>query len=633
MATIDEAMAVAIAEHRTGRQDAAATLYRRVLAVEPGHANALHLLGLTERHAGRTKDGIALIQQALRQDPFLVEARLNLANILLNIGDGNGARVQWRAVLAIDPTNAMVLHSLGTHAAGHGGAGRPWAIRSLRRALALAPENASTWHDLGLLLRQDEQVGAAIDCQRQAITLQPGFLSAWMNLGNALLEAGDAAGAMAALRHALVMTPDSRECWYNLGNARYRTGDLTKALACYQRSAILGLPAARARVVAVLVEQGRDAAAEAALGRFLPMDGTDVSTCIELLHGMMVRAGRQAEARILFTRLASLPLAGRLYPTECRTALAALDLDEGDAPSAVARLANIRSDNCWMFTVRSLAGLRTSLDEQGLSLSRPVNPHPERPRLTSTTLGNRGRFAHNALEYVLMRLYAEKHGCRLETPDWVGGVYFDLDDPMPGRPLPSWPFGRRVLNNLLTGASQDEPVINRDVLSPLFLFDYKVEYRDRVRSWLRPRACWAPWIDPAVTALRAAGGTIVALHIRRGDFVQYGYPITQTQWYVDWLRALWPTLDRPVLFLASDDLPAVRSAFVDFNPLTLADIAPPWPGLDYLQDFHVLTQADIVGISTSSGFSQLAARLNKRARLCVEPDAAAGSIKPFITWS
>lgn len=633
MATIDEAMAVAIAEHRAGRHDAAATLYRRVLAVHPGHANALHLLGLTERHAGRASDGISLIQKALGHDPFLIEARLNLANILLAIGDGNAAQAQWRAIQVIDPTNAAALHSLGTNAAGHGGAGRPWAIRSLRRALALSPDAASIWHDLGLLLRQDEQVDAAIDCQRRAIALHPGFLSAWMNLGNALLEAGDAAGAMAALRHALVMAPDTRECWYNLGNARYRTGDLDGALACYQRSAILGLPAARARVVAVLVDLGRDAAAEAALGRYLPLDGTDVSTCIELLHSMMVRARRQADARVLFTRLASLPLAGRLYPTECRTALAALDMDAGDAPSAVARLDNIRSDNCWMFTVRSLAGLRCSLDTRGLSLPRRANPHPEQPRLTSTTLGNRGRFAHNALEYVLMRLYAEKHGCTLETPDWVGGVYFDLDDPVPGTPLPPWPFGRRVLNNLLTGASQDEPVINRDVLSPLFLFDYKVEYRDRVRSWLRPRACWAPWIDPAVTALRAAGATIVALHIRRGDFVQYGYPITQTQWYVDWLRDLWPTLDRPVLFLASDDLQAVRSAFAEFNPLTLAEIAPPWPNLDYLQDFHVLTQADIVGISTASGFSQLAARLNERARLCVEPDVAAGCIRPFVPWS
>ena len=125
---------------------------------------------------------------------------------------------------------------------------------------------------------------------------------------------------------------------------------------------------------------------------------------------------------------------------------------------------------------------------------------------------------------------------------------------------------------------------------------------------------------------------MVAIHIRRGDFLQYGYPITETQTYVDWLRALWPTLDKPVLYLASDDIPAVRAAFREFRPVTLHDAGPAWPGLEFLQDFHVLTQADIVGISAASGFSQLAARLNARASLCVEPDMKTGGIKPFQAW-
>jgi hypothetical protein len=237
------------------------------------------------------------------------------------------------------------------------------------------------------------------------------------------------------------------------------------------------------------------------------------------------------------------------------------------------------------------------------------------------------------LEYVLLRLYAEKQDCVLETPDWVGGAYFDLHDPVPSGPLPPWPFARRVLNGSVTGERQGRAVVDRDLLSPLFLYDYPMEYRDRVRSWLRPRPQWSPWIDPPVDTLRAVGRTIVAIHIRRGDFLQYGYPVTETRWYVDWLRTLWPTLDRPVLYLASDDIPAVRAAFREFRPVTLDDAAPSWPGLEFLQDFHVLTQADIVGTSTASGFSQLAARLNERARLCVEPDIEARCIRPFIPWT
>ena len=47
----------------------------------------------------------------------------------------------------------------------------------------------------------------------------------------------------------------------------------------------------------------------------------------------------------------------------------------------------------------------------------------------------------------------------------------------------------------------------------------------------------------------------------------------------------------------------------------------------------MLTQADVVGISAASGFSQLAARLNRRARLFVEPDVEARRIRPFRPWT
>ena len=634
MAMMHDVLKAALADHRAGRLDRAAAAYRQVLAADPGNADALHLLGLTERQAGRGQEATALIRRALTLAPHLIEARLNLANILQAGGDMAAARAQWRMVLALDPANAAAWHALGATLAGDGGAGRPAAIRALRRAALLDPSRASIQHDLGLLLRQDDRIDEAIACQRRALELEPGLLAAWMSLGNALLELNDTDGALAALKRAASLSPATPEIWFNLGNLRYRLADLDGALAYYQRAARLGLAVARPRVVAVLLDQGQDRAAETALSAYLPLDGTDVSTCLEQLYTLLLRGDRRAEARNLFTRLATVPLAGRQYPIECLTALSALDLAEGADPAiAASRLETLRTDNCWTFTIRSLAALERTRRQQGCQWHRPANPAPDQPRLTSSSLGNRGRFAHNALEYVLLRLYAEKHGCVLETPDWVGGAYFDLDDPVPSGPLPPWPFARRLLNTSLTGEHLRPPVVDRDVLSPLFLYDYPLEYRDRVRSWLRPRPQWAPWIEPPVDTLRAVGQTVIAIHIRRGDFLQYGYPITETGWYVDWLRALWPTLDKPVLYLASDDIPAVRAAFREFRPVTLEDAAPSWPGLEYLQDFHVLTQADIVGISAASGFSQLAARLNERARLCVGPDMAAGGIRPFIPWT
>jgi Flp pilus assembly protein TadD len=53
MATISEALAIAIQHHQAGRLQAAEQIYRQILALQPNHADAWHLLGLIARQAGR----------------------------------------------------------------------------------------------------------------------------------------------------------------------------------------------------------------------------------------------------------------------------------------------------------------------------------------------------------------------------------------------------------------------------------------------------------------------------------------------------------------------------------------------------------------------------------------------------
>ena len=46
MATIPEALAVAVQYHQSGNLQQAEAIYRQILQVDPNHANALHLLGV-----------------------------------------------------------------------------------------------------------------------------------------------------------------------------------------------------------------------------------------------------------------------------------------------------------------------------------------------------------------------------------------------------------------------------------------------------------------------------------------------------------------------------------------------------------------------------------------------------------
>ncbi len=634
--TVDEALALAVDHHRAGRLAEAQELYRRILEVDRHNFNALHLSGQIARQQGDLPRAIDLVGRSVGLFPYFMPAQLSLAQMLRDAGRGREAAARYRSALTLEPESAEFWRSLGRLLTAEGGsAAAPAAVAAFNRAISLVPSDAATRYDLGVTLRGMERLAEGMAQYRAVIDVQPGFASAHMSLGNALLEDGDTAAAAASLRRAAALVPAAPEIFYNLGNVHHTAGDFPAALKTYRRAADLGLAAGRVRAGVVLRDMRRkeEAAAELRAALDAPLRGADAPSVIENLTALAIESGRLDEGRAFFAQLAGRSLGGQNYLGECLTALADIDLHDGRAKEAAARLARVSGDNCRFFTVKSLSAMAATMQDMGVTLIRPENPDPSRPRITSSSLATHGRFAHNALEYVLLRVYAEKYGLTLETPDWVGGWFFDLDDPRPAGGLRPLNFARRTLNALGQGETDRPPVVDCDILSPLFLFEHKEIWRERVQGLLKPRPIWRPFLDPAMERLRERGDTVVAIHIRRGDFVQFGYPITETRWYVDWLRALWPTLRRPVLYVASDDLAGVRGDFAEFSPLTRADVVNDWPSLEYLQDFHVLMHADVLGISTASGYSTLAARLNVNARLFVEPDVEAGEVRPFAPWT
>ena len=65
MATISEALAIAVQHHQAGRLQAAEQIYRQILAVEPNHADALHLLGVIAHQLGKHEAAVEYIARAI----------------------------------------------------------------------------------------------------------------------------------------------------------------------------------------------------------------------------------------------------------------------------------------------------------------------------------------------------------------------------------------------------------------------------------------------------------------------------------------------------------------------------------------------------------------------------------------
>jgi FkbM family methyltransferase len=255
-----------------------------------------------------------------------------------------------------------------------------------------------------------------------------------------------------------------------------------------------------------------------------------------------------------------------------------------------------------------------------------------RSELAMTSLGQNGRFANQLFQYAFARLHAAQHGLTLHVPPWIGNALFGTNDPLPRRALP-------VLRQTATDPAADAvaggptPARNVDLWG---YFQYHSSWyapkRDAFRALFRPVPAVAAPLDAALARLLAGRKTLVALHLRRGDYGYGHFFVAPSAWYRDWLETVWPTLDAPLLYIASDDPGAVLPDFADFAPASRADLGGLALPLDDYADFFVMTRAHALAIANSS-FSFAAAMLNETARVFLRPRLSLGRLMPFDPWN
>ena len=253
------------------------------------------------------------------------------------------------------------------------------------------------------------------------------------------------------------------------------------------------------------------------------------------------------------------------------------------------------------------------------------------PAVSCGKLGFSGRFANQLLQYAVTRLYAERHGIEAEFPDWIGRDLYLIDDPVVSAVLPSVTEQDTDIMAAVAGdpatalAGRDFQGFFCGHTGPLNTL------RAQARAFFRPRPAIAARLEEWRRTL-PPHGTLVALHLRRGDFVGHDqFWIAPVAWYLAWLETAWPELDRPLLYIATDD-PALVATFARYSPITAADLGRPLAGAEFLSDFHILTQADRLAISNST-FSFVAAMLNENASHFLRPEKDAGRLAVFDPWN
>jgi tetratricopeptide (TPR) repeat protein/serine/threonine protein kinase len=145
-----------------------------------------------------------------------------------------GAIRFWTAAVAIRPNSAAAYNNLGNALRDH--KELPEAIAAFRKAIELDTSFALPYYNLGLTLNEQEKLPEAIEAYRKAIELDPKYAAAYNNLGCALRRQKNLPESIEAIRTAIELDPNVAIPYYNLGLALGDQEKLPEAIEAYRKA-------------------------------------------------------------------------------------------------------------------------------------------------------------------------------------------------------------------------------------------------------------------------------------------------------------------------------------------------------------------------------------------------------------
>ncbi len=224
----------AVALHRQGQLARAQSIYEQILAVQPGHFEALHLSGVLAGQSGNLTKAVELIGRALDVEPNSATAHANRAFALKQLKLWEEALAGYDRAIAINPA----------HADAHLNRGEVLrerqqfdaALASYDRAIEVRPDFPAAYINRGIVLESLGRWQAALESYDRAIAINGGAPEAHVNRGNVLRRLNQAHAALASYEQALALQPHLHTAHFNRGIVLAGLGRWEAALASYDRA-------------------------------------------------------------------------------------------------------------------------------------------------------------------------------------------------------------------------------------------------------------------------------------------------------------------------------------------------------------------------------------------------------------
>jgi protein O-GlcNAc transferase len=226
----------ALRHHQAGQLAEAERLYRRILALDPDHADSLHLLGVLAHQAGQLDIAADLIGRAIAVRADIPSFHNNLGNILKDQNRLNEAETRYRQALMLKPDYPEASNNLGVTLQSLGRLED--AATCCRRAVGLRPNYAEALFNLGNILKDQGKADDALAYFQKSMEIAPDA-DAHTGVGDILQDQGKSDEAITHYKSALALKPDSPEALNGLGLSLVSRSRPDEAMPYYERAIIL----------------------------------------------------------------------------------------------------------------------------------------------------------------------------------------------------------------------------------------------------------------------------------------------------------------------------------------------------------------------------------------------------------
>jgi tetratricopeptide (TPR) repeat protein len=228
--------AAGLRDFRAGRHLDAQICCERALALDPNHADALHLMGVLCFRAKQYDHSVEWLVRAIRQDPK-PEYLSSLGTTLQQQGRHEEALKTFDKAVQLRPDDAELWRNLG-HALAE--AKRPLdAVLALQHALKLDPNNWDAADRCASLLRELGRLEEAVACLNLCGELQPGRALTLYVRGHTLVDLRRYEEALADLKKAHALDKNHPGICNSLGFVLQNLGRHAEALHAFDKAIAL----------------------------------------------------------------------------------------------------------------------------------------------------------------------------------------------------------------------------------------------------------------------------------------------------------------------------------------------------------------------------------------------------------